>query len=176
MAQPQPASLAPTSPIILLDMTTGEREPFFAEIDMNIQPTSPKVANLIIRPLARLKGGDRIAVAVLNTVMDQDGSPLTPSPGFKAILDGKDFNHPRFNALAERYTDIFASLTAARNRSVGPDAPRVGASGRSCRESPASSMGSAECRRWCSGSARRPASIQQPRRSLWNGRPAPTSA
>lgn len=106
-------SLAATSPIILLDMTTGERMPFFAEIDMNIQPTAPKVANLIIRPLARLTGGDRIAVAVLNTVKDQDGNPLTPSPGFKAILEGKDFNHPRFNALKDRYTDIFASLTAA---------------------------------------------------------------
>ena len=106
-------SLAQTSPIVLVDMTTGEREPFFAEIDMNIQPIAPTKANLIIRPLARLPAGDRIAVGILNTVMDQDGNPVKPSPAFQAILDDKDFNHPRFAALKARYADIFAALETA---------------------------------------------------------------
>jgi hypothetical protein len=105
-------SLAANSPIVLVDMKTGERAPFFAEIDMNIQPIAPTQANLIIRPLARLNAGDRYAVGILNTVMDQDGKPLKPSPAFQAILDDKDFDHPLFPALKERYPDILAALAA----------------------------------------------------------------
>lgn len=103
-------SLAAASPIVLVDMDTGERTPFFAEVDQN-EP-SPHGA-LIIRPLARLHPGARYAVAIRNTVKAADGSPLKPSPGFAAIRDGGDFNHPRFGALKSRYDSIFAALATA---------------------------------------------------------------
>ena len=44
------ASLAPNSPIVLLDMDRHERAPFFAEIDQNTTDVAKR--NLIIRPLA----------------------------------------------------------------------------------------------------------------------------
>src|SRR5262249_4844999 len=106
-------SLAPDSPIVLLDMDTGERTPFFAEIDQNIAPNDPIHANLIIRPLARLHGGGRYAVAIRTTVLDSAGAPLVATGAFKAIRDGGSFDHPRFDGLKKRYSDIFAALASA---------------------------------------------------------------
>ncbi len=104
-------SLADDSPIVLLDMDTGEHQPFFAEIDQNI--TVPSAQDLIIRPLARLKSGGHYVVAIRNTVTAADGSPLPVPAAFAALRDGKSFDHPRFAALVPRYADIFAALSSA---------------------------------------------------------------
>ena len=104
-------SLAADSPIILLDIDTGERAPFFAEIDQNTPDVNQR--DLIIRPLARLHPGARYAVAIRNTVKAADGSDLVAPAAFAAIRDGKTFGHPRFAALAKRYPDIFAALATA---------------------------------------------------------------
>jgi hypothetical protein len=106
-------SLGPDSPIVLVDMDTGERAPFFAEVDQNIGATDPVHAALYIRPLARLHTGARYAVAIRKAVLDKDGAPLVSPPGFVAVRDGKSFSHPRFAALAKRYPDIFAALATA---------------------------------------------------------------
>ena len=107
---PQP-SLAADAPIVLIDMATGERTPYFAEIDQNV-PDIPK-RDLIIRPLARLHTSARYAVAIRNTVLAADGGPLPVPAAFAALRDGKDFGHPRFGELKKRYTDIFAALASA---------------------------------------------------------------
>ncbi len=104
-------SLAPGAPIVFLDMTTGQRTPFFAEVDQNVP--DPAKADLIIRPLARLVPGDRYAVAITTKVVAADGSPLPVPPGFAAIRDGKSFGHPRWAALQKRYADIFAAMSTA---------------------------------------------------------------
>ncbi|MGE5186056.1 MAG: alpha/beta hydrolase family protein [Acidobacteriota bacterium] len=104
-------SLAADSPIVVLDMDTGERALFFAEVDQNITDVTKQ--SLIIRPLARLHNGHRYAVAIRNTVLDSAGAPLEPSPGFKAIRDGGSYDHPRWGALQKRYKDIFAALATA---------------------------------------------------------------
>jgi hypothetical protein len=106
-------SLAADSPIVLLDMDTGERAPFFAEIDQNIGLNDPVHAALYIRPLARLHTGARYAVAIRNTVMDREGKPIPQPPAFAAIVEGKTYSHPRFAALASRYDAIFAALATA---------------------------------------------------------------
>jgi hypothetical protein len=105
------ASLAADSPIILLDMDTGERAPFFAETDQN-EAEGP-TRDLIIRPLARLHEKARYAVAIRNTVKGADGSDLVSPAAFAAIRDGKSFEHPRFAALQARYADIFDKLSTA---------------------------------------------------------------
>jgi hypothetical protein len=105
------ASLAADSPIVLLDMTSGERLPFFAEVDQNIQEVANR--DLIIRPLARLPSGGRIAVAIRKTVKAADGSALASPPGFAALRDGGDFDHPRFAALQKRSAAVFAALATA---------------------------------------------------------------
>ncbi|HEU0034995.1 MAG TPA: hypothetical protein VFQ53_30425 [Kofleriaceae bacterium] len=105
------ASLEPGSPIVLIDMNTGERTPLFAEIDQNVAEVNKR--NLIIRPLARLHTSSRYVIAIRNTVKAADGSDLPVPPAFAALRDGKDFGHPKFAALKPRYTEIFAALEAA---------------------------------------------------------------
>ncbi len=104
-------SLAADSPIVLLDMDTGERAPFFAEIDQN-EPDAPS-RDLIIRPLARLHAGAHYVVAITNRVKAADGSDLPVPPAFAAILAGKSFDHPRFADLATHYDAIFTALATA---------------------------------------------------------------
>ena len=102
-------SLAADSPIVLLNMTTGQRAPFFAEVDQNtVEPTQ---RNLIIRPLARLEPGGHYAVAIRKGVKGADGSDLVPPPAFAAALAGGSYDHPRFNATPWR--DIFSALETA---------------------------------------------------------------
>ncbi|HEY1555127.1 MAG TPA: hypothetical protein VGF94_09885 [Kofleriaceae bacterium] len=104
-------SLAAGSPIILLDMDTGERAPFFAEVDQNV--SDPAKADLIIRPLARLHTGAHYAVAIRNTVVDPSGAALPVPAAFAAARDGKGFDHPRFADLAKREQDVFTALATA---------------------------------------------------------------
>ena len=103
-------SLAADAPIVLVDIDTGERAPYFAEIDQN-EPAAQ--ADLIIRPLARLHSGGHYAVAIRNTVKAADGSDLPISPGFAAMRDGTSFNHPLFAAVSKNATAMFAALATA---------------------------------------------------------------
>jgi hypothetical protein len=104
-------SLAQGSPIALVDLDTGMRTPFFAEVDANAKDRTK--AALIIRPLARLKPGGHYAVGIRNTVKDAAGKPLAPSPGFAALRDGTSFSHPRFDAVKENAAQMFDMLAQA---------------------------------------------------------------
>ncbi|HUJ60362.1 MAG TPA: hypothetical protein VLX92_17795 [Kofleriaceae bacterium] len=103
-------SLAADSPIVLVDIDTGERAPFFAEIDQNIPAPH---ANLIIRPLARLHTGAHYAVGLLNTLTGADGSPLEPPAAFVAARDNKGFSHPRFAKMKAGIQDAISALETA---------------------------------------------------------------
>jgi pimeloyl-ACP methyl ester carboxylesterase len=101
-------SLAADSPIVLVDLDTGERAPFFAEVDVNTLDVN--VRNLIIRPLARLKEKAHYGVIITNKVKAADGGALVSPKGFLALRDGTSFGHPRFSALKEGWTKIEAAL------------------------------------------------------------------
>jgi pimeloyl-ACP methyl ester carboxylesterase len=105
------ASLAPASPIVVLDLDRGERAPFFAEVDQNV--SDPADRALVIRPLMRLHEKTHYAVAIRRTVKSADGSELPISPGFAALRDGKRFDHPRFAAMQARGAEMFDKLAAA---------------------------------------------------------------
>ncbi len=102
-------SLAEDSPIILVDADTGERAPFFAEVDQNTHDELKR--NLIIRPLARLHPGAHYVVGIRKSVKALDGSDLPISPAFAAALAGEGYEHPRFDGA--RFKTIFAALAAA---------------------------------------------------------------
>jgi hypothetical protein len=102
-------SLAADSPIVLLDMDSGERTPFFAEVDQNTK--DPLVRNLIIRPLARLHPGGHYAVAIRKSVKAADGSDIPLSPGFAAAVKGDGYGHDRFKPVT--YQAIFSALAKA---------------------------------------------------------------
>jgi len=104
-------SLAPGSPIVLLDLDRGERAPLFAEVDQNVRDARQRA--LIIRPLARLSERTHYAVAIRNTVKDAGGKPLPISPGFAALRDGKGFSHPRFAKIAAGAAEMFPKLAKA---------------------------------------------------------------
>lgn len=104
-------SLAADSPIVLLDVDTGERTPFFAEIDQN-EPDAPHRA-LIIRPLARLHPSTHYAVALRNTLTDVDGKPLPVSKEFAALRDGGSIDHPLWKRLTARSKEMMTALAAA---------------------------------------------------------------
>jgi hypothetical protein len=103
------ASLAADSPIVLLDMDTGERAPFFAEIDQNIKVVEKR--DLIIRPLARLHPGAHYVVAIRKSVKAADGSELPSPAAFQAAVSGGDYDHSRFDG--NKYKDMFAALATA---------------------------------------------------------------
>jgi len=104
-------SLAAASPIVVLDLDTGERAPVFAEIDQNVK--DPKQRALIIRPMMRLHEHAHYAVAIRTTVKSADGSALPISEGFAALRDGRSFDHPRFAAMQARAPEMFDKLAAA---------------------------------------------------------------
>jgi hypothetical protein len=101
-------SLADSSPIVLVNMDTGDRAPFFAEVDMN--QADPLLRTLIIRPVKRLEPGSHYAVGIRTTVKDGNGTALVATPAFAALRDGKSYDHPRMEALAPKYDAIFSAM------------------------------------------------------------------
>jgi hypothetical protein len=104
------ASLAAESPVVVLDMTTGERLLVFAEPDMNAD--YPEERALVIRPLERMQSATRYAVAIRKSVKAADGTELPIPPAFAALVAGDSFDHPMMSKLAPRYDAIFAALEA----------------------------------------------------------------
>lgn len=103
------ASLAADSPIVLVNADTGERAPFFAEVDQNTR--DPLVRNLIIRPLARLATNAHYVVGIRKTVKAADGGELPSPPAFAAAVAGGGYDHTRFDGA--RFTKIFSVLETA---------------------------------------------------------------
>ena len=65
-------SLTASSPTVVLDLTTGERVPHFAELDAQAADL-PDSQALFIRPASRLVGGHRYAVAITDRVTSASG-------------------------------------------------------------------------------------------------------
>ena len=105
-------SMTADSPTVLLDLTTGERVPHFAEVDLGAE-RAPDSQALLIRPAARLIGGHRYAVAITNRVRARDGEDLDVPPGFAALRDGKHTDHELLEAMRPRFAEVLAALAAA---------------------------------------------------------------
>lgn len=117
------ASLENNAPIVVLDTDTGERVPYFAELDAG--PTAdtptertaaPEVADdetaLLIRPARSLTHGHRHVVA-LRGLVDGEGSPIEPSDGFRAYRDRLDSGIDEVEARRESMEAVFADLGEA---------------------------------------------------------------
>jgi hypothetical protein len=105
-------SLAADSPTVLLDMTTGERVPHFAELDTQAAGT-PDSQALFIRPAFRLVGGHRYAVAITDRVKSASGGDLPISPGFAALRDGESTDHALLEAMRPRFAAVLDALETA---------------------------------------------------------------
>ena len=105
------ASLAADSPVVVVDMDSGDRVLVFAEVDMNAN--DPTARTLIIHPLERMEPNHHYAVGIRNTVKDSAGAALPVSEAMQAMLDGGTFDHPLMARVQGDYPAIFTALAAA---------------------------------------------------------------
>lgn len=110
------AYLAADAPVVLIDLSTDERVPIFAEADMNADEAENRA--LLVHPLERLKPATRYGVVVRNTVQDANGKALTRSRGFDALMRGRTMDHPLFERVAAHHSEVIA---AAQAEGVTPD-------------------------------------------------------
>jgi hypothetical protein len=78
-------SLAPDAPIALVDAATGERWPYFAELDANA-PESRRL--LLVRPARNFREGHRYLV-LLRDLKDASGNAIEPTAAVRRMLSGK---------------------------------------------------------------------------------------
>jgi hypothetical protein len=106
------SSTTTDSATVILDMTTMQLVPHFAEIDMQATAT-PDSQALFLRPAARLIGGHRYAAAITKKVKAADGSELPIPPGFTALVNHQQTNHPLLEAMRPRFGDVLSALATA---------------------------------------------------------------
>ena len=94
-----------------MDADTGERRPFFAELDSHAPAGTPQQA-LIIRPAVNLSDGHRYVVALRN-LKRSDGTAIDVQPAFVAYRDRLQTDVPALEARRDAMESIFATLSAA---------------------------------------------------------------
>lgn len=104
------ASLAADAPIVLLDADTGERIPYWAELDAQVESDADRM--LIIRPAVSLREGHRHVVA-LRRLRDGAGQPIEAGAVFRAYRDRLDTGVEAIEGRRERYERVFAELERA---------------------------------------------------------------
>ncbi|EYF08486.1 hypothetical protein [Chondromyces apiculatus] len=101
-------SLREDCPIALLDLDTGARVPFFAEMDRQAGPDKQDRAALIVRPVAPMETGHRHVVLVRRGLRDVDGKEIAPTGAFQALVDGTTTASEELEAVRPRYDAIFS--------------------------------------------------------------------
>jgi hypothetical protein len=105
------ASLDEDAPIVLLDATTGERHPYWAELDATVASEQARV--LYVRPAVNYLEGHRMVVALRN-LKDAAGEPLPiESKVFEAYRDRKDTGLDSLEDRRVRYETVFDDLADA---------------------------------------------------------------
>lgn len=103
-------SVADGSGSVVVDATTGELWPHWAELDANA--TDPAGQGLFLRPAVNYPNGHRIVVGIRNAV-DTDGNPIEPTDVFRAYRDRLDTGIPEIEERRDDMEAVFADLEAA---------------------------------------------------------------
>jgi hypothetical protein len=103
-------SLRASSPIVLLDATSGRRVPYWAELDQTV--SNPSQRALIVRPAVNFREGHHIVVA-LRRLKDASGATIEPGDAFRSYLDGTKTNDPVIEARRPHMTDLLKTLEQA---------------------------------------------------------------
>ncbi len=108
--------------VVLIDTTTGDRHPIWAELDMVPGTPNPHdggsvngtVADraLLIHPAVALEPGRRYVVALRN-LEGIGGTDLTPNTAFRALRDDLPTDSPAVEARRPQMEDIFDELGTA---------------------------------------------------------------
>lgn len=103
-------SLDASSPIVIVDATTGTRQPFWAELDANADKRTTPL--LMIHPARDFADGHRIVVGFRGLV-DSSGKAIAPAPAFAAYRDGRRTTDATFEARRPAMERIFTDLANA---------------------------------------------------------------
>ena len=109
-------SLDPDAAVVLIDAETGERWPYFSELDFDATGNPARQA-LFVRPARNFKGGHRYVVGFRN-LKDAAGDLLDPSPGFRLYRDGLV---TEVDAIESRRPEIESAITALEQAGVDRD-------------------------------------------------------
>ncbi|MDG2028306.1 MAG: hypothetical protein P8J50_14455 [Acidimicrobiales bacterium] len=104
------ASLADGSASVIVDATTGEQWPHWAELDSNAP--SPDRQGLFLRPAQNYPDGHRIVIGLRNLV-DGDGAAIAPTDTFRAYRDRLESDVEEVEARRPAMERVFADLEAA---------------------------------------------------------------
>lgn len=105
-----PISVAPDSPIVIIDADTLQRWPCWAELDANA--SSPARQALIIRPARDFLDGHRYIVALRN-LKDTSGKAIPAPVYFRIFRDNHASSIASINARRPHMESIFATLAKA---------------------------------------------------------------
>jgi hypothetical protein len=104
-------SLDGDAPIVLLDATTGHRDPYWAELDSRAPDDSHRL--LFVRPAENLREDHRYVVA-LRDVVDGTGAAIGPTDVFRAYRDRLQTGIPAVEARRPHMEGLFRTLDRAR--------------------------------------------------------------
>lgn len=103
-------SLAADAPIVLINTRTGQRHPYWAELDANA--SDPARQALIIRPARNLDEATRYVVGLRN-LRDGTGNPIQPNAVFAALMQPQPPADPALLRRWEYAQRALGSLRAA---------------------------------------------------------------
>jgi hypothetical protein len=103
-------SLVEDSPVVVLDVETGERVPYWTELDATV--SSPANAVLYIRPARQLREGHRHVVALRN-LKNAAGETITAGDVFRAYRDDLISNVPEVEARRAHMEQVLGELDDA---------------------------------------------------------------
>lgn len=100
-------SLSDDSPIVIIDVDTGERKAAWAERDISLEDSDR--SNLMIHPAAPFDYGHRYVVGLRNFT-DTTGAPLAPSPGMDALIRNTTTGDTEIDGQIERRREVYDDL------------------------------------------------------------------
>ena len=100
----------PDAPVVVIDATTGQRQPIWVEIDSNAG--SPTTTALEIHPAVNFASGHRYIVALRN-LKDAAGQTIPAPEGFRYYRDQLPSSEAPINAQRPRFESIFSTLRGA---------------------------------------------------------------
>jgi hypothetical protein len=103
-------SLEGDSPFVIIDAVTGERHPFWAEIDQ--AGTTDADTSVHLRPAVNFTEGRRYIVAMRNLVDDAD-APIEAGVTFRSYRDGIGTLAPALEARRPDMDQVFGALESA---------------------------------------------------------------
>ena len=104
------ASVEPDASIAIIDARTGERHPYWAELDSRAPDAEHQL--LFVRPARNFREGHRYVVAIRG-VVDAAGRPIAATDVFRAYRDRLQSDVPEVEQRRPHMEDLFRTLRRA---------------------------------------------------------------